>query len=815
MTATLKLVQRDNPNVVAFNFDSPTGIDNPLGLITAVRSFDLGQIQRPLALIKQTGSPLGSRTSSDPQFRHTTIRFAVRAPDKKLATLTSGIDHLYGILVSEAIEEHLLAYFDGSVTRFLEPLGVENGATNLRADALQAVVTLTGEDVDLSVEITCQPYLVSSEVSSDTNMLVNGTLGLEGATADRPDSWAWDSTSNISFESLSGAFDSYSLQSATASARNLQQMTAAASASSGQQHTFAFDVQAGVNSTYNAIAVIRYADNSGALLGTESVSTTVPVTTAWKRVSVVASAAPATTGRVQVSIRILNPLAASVAIRLRDAQLELGTAATTFSTGPQLVSTNPLVVTQGVGRSVFPIVVNGTAPTPVTFDIQAPATSALQTMTLGARWNHGTDGDGQLLDYLNDTHVVPPVTGNGWTVTYGIATALATDITPNIAVAQISASVASKGQRAMRMRAVRTTQVESLRGEWLVVARVKALEADEDWKLQLHYGSTNSTPLPNSEPPVMHSVEFGRNGSVTPDYEHVALGTLRVSEHDALNAIALEVWAARASESNVGATNHLYISHLLLFPATALTTLSMPESGKVRWDGSEFATAGIVKLASDGFPVTAVLGGSERLDGGGVRMDSQFEAFSLRPAGEGQVWGSGYVKITFHVTRAEDDGNYIIRVIEVPGSGTTPLAGGSVTRTRTIHDAGDGPKKQFRFFTSAANQYQVQAIHNEPGTAGAHRFSVSHITRHFIPVLGANEHLVADPEHMEVTKRDSSGSVIAIGNVDGQTPFVLEPGRYVIAIAATEPHSEGHFGPVSVINRTYTVRTRYSPRWMQ
>lgn len=61
--------------------------------------------------------------------------------------------------------------------------------------------------------------------------------------------------------------------------------------------------------------------------------------------------------------------------------------------------------------------------------------------------------------------------------------------------------------------------------------------------------------------------------------------------------------------------------------------------------------------------------------------------------------------------------------------------------------------------------------------------------------------------------------------VQGQTPFVLEPGRYVVTMLVGEPPFEGHEGDNAVIAqqtgpnigelRAYTVRTRYSPRWTQ
>lgn len=805
---TARLVDREDPTRIRWDFDDATGTNNPGNLRTILTDIDLGAVEAPLDVIKPRGSGAPTRAGADPQPRVVTFGVDAWAPDGLLSTLSSAVDVLYRFLSSEDADDRLIALDDGAGVRFLEPLGIERMTPDLRSSALLPAVA-QGEDGHIAFEILCRPYLVSNELLSDDNLLANATLGVEGATANRPDGWAWDSTSNISFEDLGGQWDAYRVQSATASARNLQQTTPVGSAAPNERHVFAFKARAATTGIYNAVAAFQYADAAGTLLGSESASAVVAITTAEQRVYVVGGVAPANTSRVRVSIRITNPTAGPVGLYLRDAALTLGTSLPTFIAGNHTVDAD---ASEPYGLA-FPLVVEGTAPTGVTFDIagtSSPAPSKLTSLVIAARGNNGVDGDGRILEYLNaDTRWVPGGTSvGGWSVTTegGAAVSDADAFASN--GYSLSIPDAATGVRLRRWRAVRTTNLDALRGEWMVYGRFDPRESDIEWQLQLQYGAANVDPVPYANEATVLEVERTGDTSdagLTP-YVYWPLGVMRIPETGSIGAVRVELWAGRRNDfSSGGAT--LRFGGLLLVPYAPRTAITVPGVGKVEWSGSEFRTP-TLKLATD--PGASLFANGDFLDGGGVVLDQPNEAMGVRPD-TGQAYGTGRARLVFDVSRvdqhprfADGPSDLYLRVVRVSPSQ-------AVVKQRRIKKPG---RWALEFDAVAGETYIPQAVHRDIANR---RLTISTITKHFLPyVAGANaERVVADPEAQEVTKRDSSRNVQAYLDVAGQTPFVLEPGRYVVVIVPGEVSQPGHPADDAPLARTYVVRTRYSPRWTQ
>jgi hypothetical protein len=809
----MRLVERDDTSVILFDFDDATGLNNPLGLVTTLTDQDLGAYEAPLDIVKAKGSGQATRVLSDPQVRMVSLEVSCVAPDGKMSTLISAIDRLYNLLTSEAAPDRLIAFNDGSGIRYIEPLGIENAMPNLRGrDSTILQATAEGIEAGLVFEISCLPALVSTEIKSDDNVVTNAMMAQrdDNATGD-PAFWAWASTTNIAARSIDAAVGAYTFTIATTSARNLQQTTAVGTATAGQTYTDSFYLKAAVAGIVRAQAVIRFLDAAGSVLGTETVGVLTDIGTLWTRLGV-SAVAPASTSRILVTLRFQNAAATTVQVWTRDAQAEPGSSMTTFRTGNDVVSAD---AADEFGL-VFPLVVGGTAPTPVVFDIQPlGANSKVVSMRYAARWNHGVDGEQRILDYLNETHWIPGGATDArtaWTITLeNMQTAsgagAATDTQAfNDNGLVIAVTDANLGVRLRRWRAVRTTNLDSLRGEWMVYGRFCPQESDTEWLAQLQWGLKNTEPMPRVLSPHSFSVESTTESLRTDltTYSYIPLGIMRIPREGSLGALRLELWVTRKNDVTIGA-GHLKFGGMFLMPFAPRSNIYVPGSEKIDWDENEFSTPA-VRIASD---PSGYWNAGEKLAGGGIRLNQPGESMGVKP-NTGQGYGTGRVWISFDVARADDPNpnspidvptGYRVRIIRT--------SDGSVISRKMVRKA---KKYVIQFDAVDGETYQPQAIH--VGNGGD-RFSIAQISKRVLPYVGQNERLVSDPEFFTRTKQDSVGNIQTHLEVQGQTPFVLEPGRYVIAIMPGEARQLNHDEDDAPINRTFNVRTRYSPRWTQ
>lgn len=805
---SLRLVDRDAPSNVIFDFDDHLGTVNPSGIITVLRSVGLGTVQSDIGIVKQRGSGIATRVDDDPQVRILKVGLAAWDPAGSLRTLTRAFGELYRILQSDSSFYRLIAWNDGTTVRYLEPIGIEGAVPTIREDYAaykQGGVQAThGEDDTLTLEIKCQPFVLTDELDSDTNTLLNATLMVEGSTANRPTDWVWSSTSNISAELL-GLNDAYQFDIATTSLRDLFQVGTVGAFAPGDVATVSFWARASVAGIARMRAAAEFANSGGTGLGGEATSSQVTLETSWRRITVTTGAAPATTSRIQAKLRLENISATSVTVFLRDAQAEKASAATPFRAGTATVQANPASI-YGLG---YPVVIDGDAPTPVTFDITAGSLMNLTSMRMGARWNRGKDNTFAVPDFQNATLWVPAAaSADGWTITNnytGSGTAVVTDAgSAQGSALQVTVSSGSNGIRLRRLRGVRTTNRTSLRGEFAVYACVAAQEGDIDWLLQLHYGSAQVDPLPNSEDPVIHTVAGDAGFQI--GYEYVFLGVFRASEVADLSAQVLELHVSRKTDSP--ATAHLNISHLALVPYEQRTRLIVPGGGSVTWEDEDFTTGGggVVAVAGDPSWSAGSVG-----DGGGYVLNGSGQAVGIKPGGTGQAYGSGIVEITFNIRRADEANKgskgYMCRLVDVTGPVTPNVPG--IVGSKEITKA---KKYKIRVQVTSNHLYQPQVTHR--GGSG-NRLVIANITKTFIPAVISGKRLVSDPEHFEVTKRDASGNLEAICDTQGQTPFVLEPGRYIITFLPGEISKGNHDDDNVVIGNSFTVRHRYTPRWTQ
>src|SRR6266542_2022517 len=208
----------------------------------------------------------------------------------------------------------------------------------------------------VEVVINRERLLRGPTLLASVNKLANSTLlRFSGGSSTTPDSWAWDSTTNLTFASyganVSWANQSYRFVIATTGTRNLQQSTGSGSAAPGDVWTFPFYVKAAGGTLAKAQAVLEFMSAANAVLATATGTLTTLVNSAdFVRLSVTSSAAPASTDHVRVNVRLTNGDATSYTVDLRNAQLEKAAAVSTFRVGAETVANK---ITGAPGKAMF------------------------------------------------------------------------------------------------------------------------------------------------------------------------------------------------------------------------------------------------------------------------------------------------------------------------------------------------------------------------------------------------------------------------------------------------------------------------------
>jgi hypothetical protein len=330
--------------------------------------------------------------------------------------------------------------------------------------------------------------------------------------------------------------------------------------------------------------------------------------------------------------------------------------------------------------------------------------------------------------------------------------------------------------------------------------------------MQLRYASANIDPVPYTNDYATLQIQSQSDTidtTLTP-YDYVELGTMKIPDSGPIGAVRVELWVKRTDSATIGTAN-LRFGGLLIVPRTPSSVISLPGVGKTQWNDAELDLT-TPRLAADG-------GGNfdngTRLDGGAIRLDQNGQGMGVKPS-TGQAYGTGRARVTFSIKTLGFSGalgdiiggisGMSIRVIRISGG-----AGQAIMVRRGVNH----PKSySIEFDANAGELYIPQALHKGPN---GERFTIDEIDQKFVPYVDGSllDRVVSDPERLEVTKRDSSLNVQVLCDVEGQTPFILEPGRYVIVVMPGELKQPGHDGDNSPLNRTYKIRTRYSPRWTQ
>jgi len=372
---------------VLFDFNDPTGANN-VG-VGSVRTelaigggFDLGVPALDAVILAAPSEDGGEVVHLRQGFGSMAWRQRIRPPDG--ATSPDAILSAVGALAELLSYRGVLKYVpnNSTETRFIdfEPSPTPGVFRGLPLELMQ-ITELLDSPQGFEIQMVRQPYLRGYELAPETNLVSNPTLAHDfGGTSNRPDGWAWDSTTGITGETIvqvetgGKRRGAYQFTIADGGVHNLQQTTAASTVASGEVAPFSFYARVtGTALTSRARAMVEYMQADGTTqVGSDQSGTLTTLTTAWQRLSVTPAAAGALTSRVRVSLQIDNTDATSMTIQLCNTQAEIGAAPSTFRASAAAVNYNP--ASTALPRRVA-VWCEGNAPSRARLQVTADATT--------------------------------------------------------------------------------------------------------------------------------------------------------------------------------------------------------------------------------------------------------------------------------------------------------------------------------------------------------------------------------------------------------------------------------------------------------
>lgn len=394
-----------------------------------------------------------------------------------------------------------------------------------------------------------QPYLRGAELDPTVNVLVNPTLlHDQDATANRPDSWAWDSTVGISAEDITD--DGYQFTVSTGSGLLLAQSTGVGTAAVGETWTLSFYARS-PDAGAKVFATLAYRDAGGGFLENFS-SGIVTLTSAWQRITVTGTATNALVSLIRAFLRVDNDDATARTIQFRNVQLEEAASASLFRVGPGAVYPDPASTAADNGARCFFAWGHGDARTPARLFLNEGAGTFSRYVV--ARLSGGD----QVAAWANLKHAQCE------DFTMGTDTASAANANASGGnVARTTYATATLLRRATEALSAALSAVLSGK-TWQVYARVANITAQPTTHtLQLKAGVNAS--LVSALDQVTYTSES------TSEFDEVPLGLVYFPE-DA--AAYVELWSAQAS-----GTGNLEWDCLIFVPATDLGVLTVAGGG--------------------------------------------------------------------------------------------------------------------------------------------------------------------------------------------------------------------------------------------
>lgn len=586
MASTLQEVA-DDLTTVLWDYADSSGVNNPGNVKTWFGlggAFNLSAPAATLDVSDRQGDGAQSAAFSYDEIVQSSFR--MRAQAASLDDLRAGIGQLQRLLAADGVVKWVPT---GSSTTLYIQRKPSSIPSLFRGDAAELYERLALFDSPKGVEVVMnrERLLRGDVLLASVNQALNPTLILaDPAASPGMLNWAWDSTTNITTSGYGANVywpnQSYRFVIATTATRNLQQTTGTGSAAPGDVWTLSFYARATGGALAKAQAVIEYLSSGGGVLATSG-GTMTTLTSTEKRLTVTTPAAPASTSKIRMSLRMANGDGASYTVDFRRVQLEEASSASQFRCGSIVVGNK---VNYGPGKAM--LVYNPGDANALARLSLAPSAGALTLAYLLGRRSEGLD--------TNLAEAINPMTSS--TSSYRTK-AIVVDKTMYSGTSGDTSSVADSGTTTgnaakttftniapmvRRWRWVSTpTDPESLHGLWDVYVVVKG-ETASLYRLRMHWQAANRDPVTEVEP----EVQYDCTDTTTAIYTPLFLGRVAFNAQAGDTALTIEGWAARDSGSGA-----LWWDSVLLVPADEQQcVLQVPgfragEQSRETWLGSE------------------------------------------------------------------------------------------------------------------------------------------------------------------------------------------------------------------------------------
>jgi hypothetical protein len=758
----LDIIDPDAGEVVLWSFNDPEGTTNPGGVRTRLGPVRFG-VNTDVELFEPSGSPGGSVVRHRDALWEDQVVFYPGAPDPD--ALSAGLGELSRLLATGGVM--LYRPREASPSRYIDYLPSPRFA-HLRG---QHVWDLSGDPEGLPVSFFQQPGFRLAALEPSEQKLLNG-IGIHDSNLDgQPDNWT------------AGA-----VRTAGAMVATEESNEATASGAGVVEHQ---DVTTGfaVGESWTAQAEMRRvsADVDVRIVARDATSELGSADSAdWSGAAYKELAATLVVPSGTTILRIELRARAAGVIRWRRAMLRKGDARADFRVAEDSVPNEP---SSSKGRLLY-VFNPGAAPAPGVVTVKADTGARLRAILLAKRWNGGLVGGNRLADLEETKFLQAEATARGWTI------ALSADTTPVADAAGSGGNVAETAftsnptVMAKRIRATRTTKLDSLRGEWDVYLRgtpkAPAVNGD-DFILQLRWGASLANPPPESNDEVTITVpDYGLSA-----YVDIPLGRIVIPDDITLAGLALEVWARR-----IGAGS--FRSDLLSFgPVDAepfVSRLYIPGGAPESWLGKDLVTP----TDPAGLSAGAVSGTTLVLDADNEAGGTPPTAGLAWPVGRHQVWfeydikgGSVGSQATGRVRNITDAND--------AGTGITP----------TVINGTQSRRDSVTFDSAAGKSYQPQIV-ADVDSGG--KITVKKLTHEFIAYLAANEQARTDPTRLVVEKVDSTGALLQDMAAEGGVPIWCPPGLSAFALLPEDVPPAGSVASESVLGRAPTVAVKLTPR---
>ena len=402
-------------------------------------------------------------------------------------------------------------------------------------------------------------------------------------------------------------------------------------------------------------------------------------------------------------------------------------------------------------------------------------------------------------DFLSQTGYIPLGEGSpqrGWTITLGTSAANQADTEASGGNCVFFTPAAPTTLMQRRVRAERTTLMDSLRGEWDVYLRVRHDATGTDdvpTYFVLAWAPSVADPATITEEPVPFTFGTGATGL---NYSDLKLGSIAIPEHPSVSVsgLALEVWAAFSSTTDTA--SGFGMDFLWFVPKNHQGRVIVPGGVKTSTLGKNLLT-----------PVSNPAGGTAGTVPSGstsLKLDTTTDNAGVGGTG-GVVYAAGRYRVTW---------KFKIQGLASGATATIKPTIRNVTGSTNVYQVTVGYRngtKQFTtdFYADGTTAYQVQV--DDPSVANV--YYIQSIDVEALPALARQESVRTDPMRFSVDKLDSSGALNSYLGNEGELMATLDPGDNHLFIVPDEVPAIGNNVRENKLERIMDVTVSYFPRF--